>query len=57
MTFGSLAQHLFRNIASNVVRCLAPESHIDRAGRLRGNMLAIRDLIVGSAAPERAERI
>ena len=55
MTASSLTEHLARNIIANVVRSLAPETHIDRAGRLRGNLAAIADVMRGIAAPERAE--
>lgn len=41
------------NLASNVVRSLRPEAHIDRHGRLAGNLLAILDLLLGRLRPER----
>mgnify|MGYP001171442738 CR=1 FL=1 len=37
----------------NAVRSLAPEPHVDRFGRLRGNLLALWDLLRGRAAPAR----
>ncbi|NYF79931.1 glycosyltransferase family 2 protein [Granulicella arctica] len=37
----------------NLVRSIAPESHIDRRGRLRGNIRAFRDLSNGSLSPTR----
>jgi glycosyltransferase involved in cell wall biosynthesis len=37
----------------NLVRSIAPESHIDRRGRLRGNLRAFRDLGKGSLNPTR----
>jgi GT2 family glycosyltransferase len=55
MTTASLVEHLFRNITSNVARSLLPEPHIDRFGRLVGNLRAARDLLSGVVAPERAE--
>lgn len=57
MTPANAALHIARNFSSNVVRSLAPEPHVDRLGRLGGNLLAIRDIAVGLAAPERAEQI
>ena len=45
--------HLARNIAKNVVRATWPEPFVDRRGRLRGNLLALRDLIGGRMVPER----
>ncbi len=55
MTTFSLVQHLFRNVTSNVLRSIAPERHIDRTGRLYGNVRGVRDLLSGIMAPERAE--
>jgi glycosyltransferase involved in cell wall biosynthesis len=54
MTIGQVADHLFRNISSNLVRSLRPEPFIDRRGRLRGNILGIADILRGRLQPERA---
>jgi GT2 family glycosyltransferase len=43
---------VLRNIAANLGRSLWPESHIDRRGRLRGNLLAISHLLTGRVEPE-----
>jgi GT2 family glycosyltransferase len=40
-----------RNVAANMARSFMPEPHVDRVGRLRGNMIAIRDLLVGRLHP------
>ena len=42
-----------RHVAMNALRALAPEPHVDRAGRLRGNLLALLDLLRGRAHPMR----
>lgn len=42
-----------KNVAANAVRTFAPEPWVDRAGRLRGNLLAIMDALRGKAEPER----
>ncbi|MER2265761.1 glycosyltransferase family 2 protein [Methylobacterium oxalidis] len=42
-----------RNVAMNVARSAWPESYVDRRGRLRGNLLALRDLLRGSLDPSR----
>ena len=34
-----------RNLAANLARGIAPEPYIDRRGRLRGNLLALRHLV------------
>lgn len=41
-----------RNIAANVARSFWPEPHVDRRGRLRGNLLAIGHLLSGRVEPE-----
>ena len=40
-------------MASNVFRSPWPEPFVDRVGRLRGNLLALRDLATGRIGPER----
>ncbi len=42
-----------RHTAMNALRSLAPEPHVDRFGRLRGNLLALADLLRGRAHPAR----
>jgi GT2 family glycosyltransferase len=44
---------MWRNVASNLLRSIRPEPHIDRHGRLAGNMLALKDLLLGRLRPER----
>ncbi|WP_294393649.1 glycosyltransferase family 2 protein [uncultured Sphingomonas sp.] len=46
-----------RNIASNLVRSLAPERHVDRRGRLRGNLLALAHLLTARLDPRHILRI
>lgn len=42
-----------RHCLINLVRSVAPEPHVDRWGRFRGNMLGLVDLIRGRADPGR----
>jgi hypothetical protein len=42
-----------RNFASNIVHLPRPEPHVDRLGRLKGNFLALSDLIRGRLHPTR----
>ena len=42
-----------RHCLANLVRSLKPEPWADRAGRFRGNMIGLWDLLRGRAAPER----
>lgn len=46
-----------RNILANAARSLRPEPWIDRRGRLRGNLLALLDLLRGRVRPERASEL
>jgi GT2 family glycosyltransferase len=43
---------LGKNLAANIVRSIRPEPWIDRRGRLKGNLLAIRHLMAGRIEPE-----
>jgi GT2 family glycosyltransferase len=44
---------IFRNTAKNLARALWSEAWVDRRGRLRGNVLALGDLLRGRMRPER----
>lgn len=51
--FGRALAHIGRNMAMNIARFTWPEPYIDRRGRLLGNAIAIRDLLIGRMIPER----
>lgn len=57
MRWRAVAHHMVRNIAVNLVRSGRPEPHIDRFGRLCGNMLGLTDVVRGRVTPERAEQL
>jgi GT2 family glycosyltransferase len=42
-----------RNMAANLLRIVSPEPWVDRRGRLKGNALALLDLILGRSSPQR----
>ncbi len=42
-----------RNFLANAVRSLKPEGYVDRRGRLRGNLVALADLLRGRVDPGR----
>ncbi len=46
-------RQMARNVARNIARFPAPESWVDRRGRLRGNMLALGDLVLGRIDPRK----
>jgi GT2 family glycosyltransferase len=48
-----LAEIASKNVVINALRSVRPEPFVDRRGRLRGNMIAVADLLRGRLAPER----
>ena len=46
-----------RHLAMNAARSPWPESHVDRFGRLRGNLLALADLLRGRMHPMRVTEL
>jgi hypothetical protein len=42
-----------RNMLANLVKALRPEPWVDRRGRLRGNFLALADVLRGRIDPRR----
>jgi hypothetical protein len=48
---------ILRNVAANILRSLRPEPHVDRRGRLRGNLRGFFHLLRGRVEPEHAQRL
>lgn len=48
-----LAKLISKNLVINTLRALRPEPFVDRRGRLRGNMMALADLVRGRLDPQR----
>lgn len=48
---------MWRNIAANLARSLYPEPWVDRRGRLKGNLLALVDMMRGRISPSRILRL
>jgi GT2 family glycosyltransferase len=46
-------RQMSRNLTMNLLRSLRPEPYVDRAGRLYGNLKAIRDMFAGKLDPQR----
>ena len=42
-----------KNVAANALRSFAPEPYVDRRGRLKGNFMALTDLVRGKMSPNR----
>jgi glycosyltransferase involved in cell wall biosynthesis/GT2 family glycosyltransferase len=57
MATKNVAGQIFRNMASNFGKLVRPEPFIDRRGRVRGNLLAIADVLRGQIRPERAAEL
>jgi glycosyltransferase involved in cell wall biosynthesis len=57
MTLLQVTDHIFRNVASNLLGAIWSEPFIDRRGRLRGNFRAWLDMLGGRLEPERAADI
>lgn len=47
------AVRIGRRCLANLLRSVAPEEYVDRRGRLRGNLLAFRELMAGTLSPKR----
>ncbi|WP_287747661.1 glycosyltransferase [Methylobacterium sp.] len=51
------ANLMLRNVTANMVRALASEPYVDRPGRLKGNVVALGDILRGRLAPERVTQL
>jgi len=52
--WNSALRLMSRNIAANLYGCIMPEPHVDRWGRVVGNVRAVLDLLMGRLHPSRA---
>ena len=57
MTGPMVANHILSNMAMNFSRAVWPEPFVDRWGRAKGNLIAIKDLLYGRLEPERAAKL
>lgn len=53
MSWRHAGKLMWRNVAANLVRSAFPEPWVDRKGRLRGNILALIDIIRRRSSPAR----
>jgi len=49
--------HIVRNVLANMAKAFSPEPWVDRRGRLKGNMIAIADVLRGKDDPRRIDRL
>ncbi|AYG69896.1 MULTISPECIES: Wzz/FepE/Etk N-terminal domain-containing protein [unclassified Rhizobium] len=57
MSVPQAAAQIGRNLAANLVKVWRPEPWVDRKGRLKGNVMAFRDLLKGRLAPQNIEAL
>ncbi|CAI8926887.1 glycosyltransferase family 2 protein [Methylocaldum szegediense] len=51
MSYRFALKHIAKNLTANIVRSIAPEIWVDRRGRLKGNLFALGDLLLGRIDP------
>ena len=57
MPAGFALELMSRNVMANAIRSVWPEAHVDRRGRLRGNLIAACHLLRGRIEPEYVLRL
>lgn len=57
MSAGEAGSKILKPMLMNAARAMRPEKHIDRLGRLIGNLLALGHLLVGRCRPETAAEL
>ncbi|NLS17626.1 lipopolysaccharide biosynthesis protein [Rhizobium sp. P40RR-XXII] len=57
MSVPQAAGQIGRNLAANLIKVWRPEPWVDRKGRLKGNVIAFRDLLKGRLAPQNIEAL
>jgi glycosyltransferase involved in cell wall biosynthesis len=55
--FVEVCAHILKAISINSLKSFRPEASIDRRGRLCGNLVGLRQLVLGRARPERAAEL
>jgi hypothetical protein len=51
-------RRISQGFAGNAIMLVASQrSHIDRRGRLKGNIIGIKDIIIGKWAPEKVAEL
>jgi hypothetical protein len=49
--------HILKALAANAAKTFRPENHIDRRGRLHGNLVGIMHLLSGACRPEKVAEL
>jgi GT2 family glycosyltransferase len=53
----NVLRNIFRGLAGNALGSLLPNPRVDRWGRLKGNIIGIKDIMLGRWAPERVAEL
>lgn len=57
MQWGRAFHQIVKNLMANSAYSFRPEPWVDRRGRLSGNLLALKDLVIGRLTPEQASNM
>jgi GT2 family glycosyltransferase len=57
LSLGGATKYAVKNFSANLVKSFKPEWFMDRRGRLFGNMLALRDLLLNRISPGRISEL
>jgi GT2 family glycosyltransferase len=57
MSRSEVARYIARALVMNALKSLRPETHLDRQGRLIGNLLGLIAIVSGSGDPEQAAKL
>jgi glycosyltransferase involved in cell wall biosynthesis len=57
MSLSEASTHILKPLIVNAAKTFRPESHIDRRGRLHGNLVGVIDLLSGACRPEKAAEL
>ena len=57
LTSKEACSNITKALLANSTKSLRPEKHIDRLGRLKGNLIGLGNLMLGHCRPEKAEEL
>jgi len=57
MSLREASVNILKALAANAVKAVGQQGHIDRRGRLRGNLVGVANLLSGTCRPEKAAQL
>jgi hypothetical protein len=57
MSLREASVNILQALAANAAKAVGKQGHIDRRGRLRGNLVGVAHLLSGTCRPERAAQL